>query len=141
MSEEGKKRLLRYGTTVLAGALLTAGVCALQGGFRGDMTLMDRYRLLSDMFTVPGLLLLFAAGLVLVSNNGVFDGIGFALSRTVAWLIPGRMITYKDESYKQYVARKHEKGRVTGFSCVAVTGLGFLAVGLIFLWLFYGTYG
>lgn len=140
MNEKMKSRLIRYGITVLAGALMVFGVYGARGGFPEGITLLDRYRILSDMFLVPGLLLLMAAALVLVSNNGAFDGIGFAFSRTICRLIPGRALNAKHETYGEYLERKHGEKKMTGYSCLVVVGTLFLAVGLVFMFLFYRVY-
>lgn len=140
MSGNVKNRLIRYGITILVGTLLAFWVCQTRGGVPEGIALLDRYRILSDTFIVPGMLLLMAAALVLVSNNGAFDGIGFALSRTICRLIPGRALSSKHETYGEYLERKHGEKRITGYSCLVVVGAVFLAIGLVFMFLFYRVY-
>lgn len=136
MSRKGKSLPVKYGVTVLVGGLLAVAIM-----WTNDLTAassaLERVRILSDAFTVPGLLLLFSAGLVAVANNGAFDGIGYALKWTIQRLIPGRAAIETQESYGDYVERKRQDGRVKGYSFLAITGGAFLAVGIGFTIAFY----
>lgn len=139
MSEKGK-RLLHYGITLAVGALIAGYVYFMRGGFQENVTQLDRYRLLCDVFTVPGLLLLLFALLIYIANEEFFTIFSYAFSYVYRMFIPGALTAYKQESYADYLERKREKGKIKGYSCIAVTGAIFLAVGLVFLCLFYQTY-
>lgn len=140
MSKENRNRVIRYAVTVAVGALIACLVYSARGGLPADISAQERYRILSDMLTVPGLLLLFAAGLIWISDQGALDGIGFILSRTIGRLIPGRALTEKHETYGQYVERKHGEKKSRGYLCLAVVGAVFLALGAVFIYLFYQAY-
>lgn len=140
MSERGKSLLIRYGVTTLVGALMAAGVYFIRGGFQENVTLVERYRLLCDVFSVPGVLLVAFALLIFVSNEGMFTIFTYSFSYVFRSLIPGGLAKYKHERYADYVERKREKGALTGYSCVTITGLAFLAVAGVFMYLFYQVY-
>lgn len=116
------------------------GIYLLQGGFTENVTLVARYRLLCDMFTVPGVFLLLAAALVFVSNEEFFTIFSYAFSYAFRSLIPGALAGQKHERYSDYVERKREKGKIKGYSFLSFTGLAFLAIGLVFMFLFYRIY-
>lgn len=135
MSKKVKSRILKYGITFVC-------VLAIAGGFaysRGVLTAspMDAYQILSDAFTVPGLLLLFAGGMIALANEGALDGIGFILSRLFRSLIPGA--SYVRERYSDYVARKRGKN-LNGFGFLLISGVITMAVSVVFLLLFFSLY-
>ncbi len=137
MSKERKKKLRKYIITTVVGLLIGAGVMAIQGF--GEAADMDRRMvILCDAFTIPGILLIMAAGLVFVSNNGALDAMGFLLSRLASVFIPGIAASQKHERYGDYVARKREKGGIKGYSFLPITGAVFLAVGVILTVIYYG---
>lgn len=140
MSERSKKRLVQSAVTAAVGALIAYLVFQARGGLPDGISAQECYRILSDTFTVPGILLLLSAGMVLVANNGALDGIGFIMSRTVCRLIPGRALSAKHETYGEYLERKHGEKRSTGCFGLVTVGAAFLAVGLVFMYLFYRAY-
>lgn len=136
MSERLKGNLLKYGISALVcGGLVWFYVA--QRNFAAQ-ELMEKYRILCDAFTVPGLLLLMFGLLLVISNEGAFDGIGYALS--VAWkaLIPGGRT--KMEKYFDYVERRRSK-KVKGIGFLFVVGGVCMAAALVFMVLFYQLYG
>ncbi len=135
MSQKGKSLLLKYSVTALVGGLMAAGILWLQN-FAGAASDLDRVRILSDAFTIPGALLMLCAALVFVSNEGAFDGVGYALSYAISFLVPGAA-AYRHERYADYVERKHKKGGVKGYAFLTITGAAFFAVGLILVAVFY----
>lgn len=115
------------------------GIYLIQGGFTENVTLVTRFRLLCDMFSIPGVMLLLVALMVYVANEGFFYSLGFIFSNAFRSLIPGAA-TRRYERYGDYVERKRQKGKVKGYSFLTFTGLAFLAVGLVFMFLFYRIY-
>ena len=97
----------------------------------------DKYRLLSDAFAVPGLLLLLFGCLFWVSNLGALDGIAYAVYFAFRSLIPGGR--NKDEKYADYVERKR-KNRVKGYGFLFVSGGVTMALAIVFMVLFYSLY-
>ena len=97
---------------------------------------LEKYRMLCDAFTIPGVMMLAIGALVAVANEGIFYGIGYALSYL------GRALTFrgsKQERYYDYVERKRAK-HVSGYGFLFIVGAGFMAIALIFLILFYRLY-
>ncbi|MBO4862141.1 MAG: DUF3899 domain-containing protein [Firmicutes bacterium] len=100
-------------------------------------TLADKYRLICDAFTIPGVVFCLSAALVALVNAGSLDGIGYALSYAVKMLIPGAGLNR--ETYAEYVERKHEKNH-TGYGFLLHVGLVLAAVAVVFLILFNKAY-
>ena len=90
-----------------------------------------RIDVLSDAFSTAGLLLILSAGLLLVSGEGMFLGLGYALKNALTLFIPA--VRKAGETYPQYRRRKAEKEKPRGQGAVFVTGVFFLAVGILFL--------
>lgn len=135
MSDE-LKVWIRYGVCTVVGLLIALLIALSRGVF--SMEPMERYRVLADAFTIPGVLMLCFGGLFFVSNAGAMNGIGYAMSHLFRAIVPGRN-TREEETYLDYVERKREK-RVHGYGFIVHTGLGFLAVSLVFILLFYQYY-
>ena len=135
MSKRLRNGLLKYGIT----ALVCVGFALIYCSTRNfsQMETVERYRILCDAFTIPGLLALCVGVLLWVSNDGLFYGLGYCLE--VAWrgLIPGAR--HKMERYYDYVERKRGK-KVTGFGFLFVCGGVCMAIALIFMALFYQLY-
>lgn len=98
---------------------------------------MEKYRMLSDAFLIPGVLLFMSGCLVSVANQGALDGISYASSRALRRLIPG--VDRVDEKYFDYVQRKREK-RIRRYGFLFVVGGVSLAISVLFMILFYRLY-
>ena len=92
-------------------------------------------QILSDAFFVAGILMTLFAGMLYVSSEGALIGIGFVLRNVVLAFIP--MGRAKHELYADYRARKMSEAKKRNDSCILVTGLFFLAIGIIFTVIWY----
>jgi hypothetical protein len=128
-----KARLTKYGLCALFVAVM-AYFYLLSRGFAGAGN-RERYQLLCDALTVPGVLLVCAGALVWVSNLGALDGIFYGLRLAFRALIPGKRLQ-KEENYQDFVAGRQEK-RVKGYGFLLITGAVTIAASLIFLGLYY----
>ena len=135
----GKKlrnTILKYGITLAVGAVMAYAMMELHGLWEADGA-AERYKILCDAFTIPGVVLALSAVLVFVSNEGIFHGITYALTYAVRMLIPGA--AHKGERYGDYVERRREKGPIKHFGFLVITGAFYLALALVFMVLFYTT--
>ena len=128
-----KGRLTKYGLSILFVAVM-ACVYLLPRDFAGAEG-QEKYRLLCDALTVPGVLLLCAGALVWVSNLGALDGLSYGLRLAFRALIPGKRLQ-KEENYRDFVAERQEK-RVKGYGFLLVSGTVTIAASLLFLGLYY----
>ena len=135
MSEGLKTNLLKYGIT----GTVCLGLAALYCGLRdfGDMTLVEKYRVLCDGFTIPGLVALCVGALLWVSNDGFFYGLGYCLDVARKALLPGGR--RKMEKYYDYVER-HRQKKLTGYGFLFICGGVCMAIAIVFLVLFYRIY-
>lgn len=132
MRRPKKAFLIGYGAGVLIGCGIAYAY--VSGQDFGALSTLDRYRVLCDGFTIPGMLTLFAALLLMVSGQGALDGIGYCLSRAA------HVLTFRGterETYKDYLER-HQGSRIKGYSFLYAVGATLMAVALIFLALFHG---
>lgn len=135
MSKRVKVLLARYGGSATFVGFMAWLYISLRD-FDGAK-LVDKYRMLSDAFTVPGILLLMFGCLIWISNLGALDGLAYAVSFAIRSLIPGAR--YKDEKYGDYVERKREN-RVKGYGFLFISGGVTMAVAIVFMILFYSLY-
>ncbi len=135
MNKKLRSILLKYGITILIGAAMVWLV--IRGyGYSEAATAAQRYRILSDAFTIPGVIFMLCALLVLVSNKGAFEGISYIFGYAIQSLVPG-LGGRSREKYGDYVERKRQKGGVRGYGFLFFTGLAFLIVSIVFIALFY----
>lgn len=134
MNKKLRNTLLKYGITILIGGLM-AWLVISQYGYAEAATAAERYRILSDAFTIPGVIFMLCALLVLVANKGAFEGVSYIFGYAFKMLIPGS--GDKREKFGDYVERKRQKGAVKGYGFLFFTGLAFLIVAAIFIALFY----
>ena len=137
MNKKSRNNLLKYGITTFVAVLIASTVINLHG-YDEAVTAADKYRILSDAFTIPGVVLMLCSLLVFVSNQGIFDGISYALRYAVRSLIPG--LGHKQERYSDYIERKREKGGIAGYAFLFHVGLVFCLIALVFIGLFYSAY-
>ena len=128
-----KARLTKYALCALFVAVM-AYFYLLSRDFAGAEE-KEKYRLLCDALTVPGVLLVCAGALVWVSNLGALDGIFYGLRLAFRALIPGKRLQ-KEENYQDFVAERQEK-RVKGYGFLLISGAVTIAASLLFLGLYY----
>ena len=134
MSERIKSILIRYGIAAGIGGLMTYLTLVLHG--YGELeTAVDRYRLLCDAFTIPGVILFMVGILVWIAGKGMFDSLAY-LGRSFFWLFNGA----KPVRYYDFVQEKRAKRKKGGYGFLLLTGGVFLLVALVFLFLFYRIY-
>jgi len=136
VSEKFKIRLLKYGISGVA-CVAVAVSYALANNI-GSLSAIDQYRILSDAFFLPGVLLLLSGILTWLANEGSLDGVGFVFSRAIHLLIPTGGL--KHETYGEYVERKRGK-RTKGFGFMLIVGLISIAVSLVFTALYMNAHG
>lgn len=136
MSKRGKILLAKYGGSAL-GVGVFAWLYVSSRDFLGQ-PLVEQYRILCDAFTVPGLLLIIFGSLLWVSNTGALDGLMYAVTTAVRFLIPGGRLKM-EEKYGDYVERRREKP-VRGYGFLLISGCVTMAISLVFMALFYAVY-
>ena len=135
MKDRKTNTAAEYGTAaVLAG--LTIQLALDLRLFEGMTDASEKYRALADAFTIPGITLIMLWLLMLAAAEGIFDGLGYALTRTVSGLIPGSG-GRKTESYAEYLERKtaDRSGKRCGF--LLYEGLVCTAAAVVFTALYY----
>ena len=133
MSKELKTRLIKYGASAGFVVLMAYFYISLRD-FAGA-ELAEKFRMLSDSLTIPGVLLIMAGAMLWASNQGALDGLGYVTSTMVRGLIPGGRAK-ADERYADYVERKRNNP-IRGYSFLFLTGGIAVAIGLVFTVLFY----
>ena len=128
MDEDKKSVLKKYLICFGAGMAIVLFVLALK-------SFSMKIDILCDAFTAAGLLMILFAGLMFVSGEGAFLGIGYALGRAVRVFVP--TLRRKEESYAKYRERKTGKPKPKGQGCIFFTGLFFLAIAIIMLIIWY----
>ncbi len=124
-------KLVKYLITTAVGLLLAFYVAYTKGVFSATEPVVI-YHILVDSFFVPAVLITGMGALVFVSNEGAFDGLGFALKSFF-----GVFRRDKKKIFNSYYDYKQSKGeRNRGFAFMLITGLGFMAVSGIMLLLY-----
>jgi hypothetical protein len=133
---EKKNLLLKYAVCIGVALLITVAVFWSKGFFTDSAAV--NIQILSDGFFVSGIVVSSVAGLLFVGGEGMFISIGFVLRNVVLTFIPGGR--KKHERYADYRARKLEGLKKEGDHCILVTGLSFLALGVLFSVIWYANF-
>ena len=137
MSNRMKSNLLKYGISGGIAFVLIWIYCSTRNLWL--QIPMERWRILCDAFTIPGLTYIMVGFLMMIANEGFFDMLSYACSKAVGMFLPGRGFSDDGEKYYDYVQRKKDK-RVSGFGFLFVVGGVLMAFALLFLFLFYRLY-
>ena len=133
MKRESSSLLIKYIVCICIAALITVGIFAIEGFFTSDLA--RNIQVLGDGFTVSGVLFTLFAGMLFISSEGALVGIGFVVRNAILTFFPmGRL---KHERYADYRERKMKEIKKSGDHCILVTGLVFLAIGIIFTVIWY----
>lgn len=129
VSKNKKSLLIKYGICLGVAMAIVIFVCAINGFFSDDLS--KNLRVLSDATFTASALFTMLYGLMFISSEGGFLGIGFTLGRAArALFVPGgRRDT---ETYAEYCERKTNAAKKTKDKCVLLTGLLFLLISIIF---------
>ncbi len=133
MKQENKATLKKYAVCFGIEALIAFFVIWSKGFFAHSA--MVNLQILSDAFFVAGILMSLFAGMMYVSGEGALIGIGFVLRNVVLAFLP--MGRAKHEKYADYRTRKMDEIKRQNDSCILVTGLIFLAIGIILTAIWY----
>ena len=136
MISEKKNLLLKYAVCIGVALLIMVAVFWSKGFFTDSAAV--NIQILSDGFFVSGIVVSSVAGLLFLGGEGMFISIGFVLRNVVLTFIPGGR--KKHERYADYRARKLEGLKKEGDHCILVTGLSFLALGVLFSVIWYANF-
>lgn len=132
VEKERKALLTRYLICFCVGVGIVFAVFTIKGFFGSDTK--QNMQILHDAFFASGALLMLFSGLLYVSGEGAFLGVGFVFGKAVKALIPGKK---EHENYAQYRERKMGKTKKSSDKCIFFIGLFFALIGLIFLAIWY----
>ena len=136
MKEGRKELLIKYAVCFGVASIITVLVFWSKNFFTDSIA--ANLQVLSDGFSVSGILLLLFAGLLFVSGEGALLGVSFVMRNVFLFFIPmGRKY---HETYAQYRERKIGRAKASGDRCILVTGLVFLAIGIIFTVIWYANF-
>ena len=133
MKQESKGTLRKYAVCIGIEVLIAFFVIWSKGFFAHSLAV--NIQILSDAFFVSGVLMTLFAGMLYVSGEGALVGIGFVLRNVVLAFIP--MGRARHEKYADYRARKISKAKKQNDSCILVTGLIFLFIGILLTVIWY----
>lgn len=126
---ENKRWWIRYLVCFCVGLVIAFGALAIQGFF-ADGAKMNM-QILHNAFFASGAFLMLFAGLLYVSDEGAFLGIGYALGRVVEFLLP--FYRKNPENYAEYRERKLGKQKTHSKRSVFLIGLFFFIISIVFL--------
>lgn len=136
MNKNIRNCLLKYAAAAFAGGLAVY-LCLYLQDFSAASSAAERYRILCDAFTVPGVIFIMVAALVWICKQGLFEGISYSIRWLFKSLIPFGRTKKEHETYYDYVKEKSGRKRTGGYGFIFFTGLAFFIIALVFLFLFY----
>jgi hypothetical protein len=136
MKQENRSSFIKYAVCVGI-ELVIAFLVIWSKGFFTDRAAVN-LQILSDAFFVAGIMMTLFAGMLYVSSEGALVGIGFVLRNVVLTFIP--MGRARQERYADYRERKMREMKKNNDICILITGLFFLAVGIVLTLIWYSNY-
>ena len=133
MKQESKGTLRKYAVCIGIEVLIAFFVIWSKGFFAHSLAV--NIQILADAFFVSGVLMSLFAGMLYVSGEGALVGIGFVLRNVALAFIP--MGRARHEKYADYRERKINQIKKQNDSCILVTGLTFLFIGIFFTVIWY----
>ena len=133
MKQENKTLLIKYIVCFCVAAAITVAVFGIEGFFTKNVA--RNLQVLGDGFTVSGGLLLMFAGMMFISGEGALIGIGWVLRNAFLTFVP--MGRKKHELYRDYRERKLKNAKKSSDHCLSLTGLVFLAIGVVITLVWY----
>ncbi len=127
MEQEKKSLLTKYLICFGVASLIALAIIWIKGFFTDSLAV--NIQILSDAFFVSGVLLTSFAAMLYISGEGGLLGIGYVMKSVAEFFIPGARKNH--ESYAAYRERKTGETKKSVDRCILVTGLVFLAIGII----------
>ncbi len=131
MSKETASLLKKYLSTVITCSLIT--IWYISANLAAAPNQMERYRVISDGFAIPGMLAVCLGLMIKAASAGALDGVVYGLRNLVLSLIPGGRLRIK--KYGDYVEERRTK-RITGTGFIIHVGLLFCLISGIFVFLY-----
>lgn len=128
-----KETKIKYGCALLFSAVIVL-ITLAKNDFLKGLPAVDVFRILSDAFLVPGILLLMAGILMWISKEGALDSLSWGARKFTGALGPKK--DEKEETFLEYVEKRREE-RTKGFGFLLITGTLMLLISLLFLFLFF----
>jgi hypothetical protein len=126
------RKYKKYLITILIGLLMTLGILLYRNAFsQTDVSLL--YSALCDAFFIAGIMLFLFGLLVMISNEHLFDLTIYGVKKVASLFFNS---TGPSTSFHEYRLIKQEEEKKS-FGYIVIIGIVFIAVSLIFLWLFY----
>ena len=99
-----------------------------------DLTTVEQLTILCDAFTLPGLFMTCTAILCSINNSGGLDTLAYLMSWLPRVIAPGAF--GEPKHLLDFVEERRAK-RKKGYGFLYVVGLGFMAIALVFLVLYF----
>lgn len=126
------KTVYRYLITAGVGLLIALLVVLMKNGFE-EQDVEIAMQIWCDAFFVSGVFLTCGGLIVVASNGGVFDMLGYAVS-LLWYTFKSSKVERKYKTFYDY--REARKDRKRSVSYVLIVGLAFIAVSVVFLILY-----
>lgn len=136
MKEETKVKLRNY-AICFGIEVLIAFLVIWSDGFFTHSTAVN-LQIVADAFFVPGIMMMLFAGMMYISSEGALIGIGFVMRNVVLAFLP--MGRARHERYADYRARKLSQAKKHDNSCILVSGLVFLFIGVVLTVIWYAVF-
>ncbi len=128
------KKILRFLIAMLIGIAVCLTILFVKDIFSAQ-TPQEIYKILSDAFAVPGILLLLGGVFVWIVRQGTFSGMGYAFRQIWNALHSQKYRDEHKETFSEYRERK-SGGEKPSFLYLIIIGSAFLLPGIIFSILF-----
>ncbi|MCR5067789.1 MAG: DUF3899 domain-containing protein [Erysipelotrichaceae bacterium] len=131
MNKQTAAILKKYGSAIITCGLITFWYISANYALAPNQ--MERYRVISDGFAIPGMLAVCLGLMIKAASTGILDGLVYGIRNLVLSLLPGGRLRIK--KYGDYVEERRAR-RITGTGFITHVGLLFCLISLIFVILY-----
>lgn len=122
-----------YIITSVIGLVIVIAVCLLDRIYAAE-DMKQVYRILSDAFFIPGVLLIGIGMMVVAANEGLFNGIAYGLKTVGRSLSTRKGEKIKEEEFHEYNERMKKKKHSVAH--LIIVGVVLFVISLLFLVLY-----
>ena len=126
-----KKKIVGLIVALIIEISMVLSICGLSGLFTEQLEPQDIVRYVCDGFFAAGMLNVCIGGLLWVSKQGTFDGLGYTVSRWKDSIMKNRRDWHKEQDYYDYQQKQAEKKKQKSVNEMFVVGGASLVIAIV----------
>ena len=128
-----KNKIITISLLIILHLAIILTVCGIDGLFTETLPPKEVTRFVCDAFYVASMMYLCIGGLIWVTGEGLFNGVGYAVSNWMHSVFHNTRDWKKKESFQEYRARKEKKKAVRVNEVIIIGGISLIVASILLL--------